>query len=137
MRTNKTRINRASFSLAIFYFFVATSTAMGVPTLPVPPGGTYSINFTYPWWRVVPGDLDGDGVLDFVTKSDLTQTTTMRIEARFNNGSKAWEFDTKADTNIAGGGGNTDNVPILVWDFNNDGRAEVYYQYYSASNGGW
>jgi hypothetical protein len=108
------------------------------PTLPVPAEGVYRLEFSHPIWRVVPGDFDGDGILDFVMKSNFTGLAkTMRVEARLNRGAKLWEFDTGVTPALTADGGNADDVPILAWDFNGDGRWEVYLQYYDPANGRW
>ena len=115
-------------SIVLFVIGYPDSRA-AVPTLPVPSDYTYEVNFSYLIARVVTGDLNNDGLLDFVEKSDHTGAgNTVRIEARLNNGTKLWEFDTQVDINL---NSNALDVPMTCWDFNGDGKWEVYIQYYN------
>lgn len=126
--------------LASVFVFVGVlfpvATMAAVPKLPVPSNGVYTLNFSYSIGQVVPGDFNGDGVLDFVMKNDIgtSETETIKVEARLNDGTKLWSFDTSITGALAGVGGFHDNIPILSWDFNNDGLWEVYIPYY---NNGW
>lgn len=119
--------------LAILSALVAFELALAqVPKLPEPVDGTYEKTFTHDISAVVPADLNGDGTLDFVSRS-IHSGGTIRIEARLYNNSAptaaTWEFNTNADaTNPA----NHRDLPMTAWDFDGDGDWEVYYHYLSS-----
>ena len=113
------------FGLLLFLFTFSVHAA--TPTLPVPADGTYELTFSYPIGRVVAGDFNGDGILDFAAKTELAGANqTYRIEARLNNGTKLWEFDTGARESDAY---SPHEIPLISWDLNNDGKWEAYFQY--------
>lgn len=98
-----------------------------VPKLPEPVDGTYNQTFSFDLTGIVTGDLNNDGNLDFVGRSDYV-SGTIRIEARlYNSASVLWSFDTGVTSSV----NDPLDTPILCWDFDEDGDWEVYYQYRS------
>jgi hypothetical protein len=111
--------------------FIASSP----PQLPAPASGAYELTFDQPVKRAVPGDFDGNGLLDFAIKSAFSgPKNTMKIEARLQDGTRLWWFDTSVTPQISH---NELDVPMTAWDFDGDGEWEVYFQYYDSANGGW
>lgn len=118
---------------SLLFFLFSKPVKAAVPYLPVPADGTYELSFSYPVGRAVPGDFNGDGVLDFVIKSEAAGSSqTYRIEARLSNGTKLWEFDTNVTVEDAY---IPMDIALLAWDFDGDGKWEVYFQY--RKNGKW
>ncbi len=93
--------------------------------------------------RITVGDLDGDGELDYVSISPRGNVDpckscnnywkksvgTFKIEAYRNNGQFLWRFDW--------GWGIEMGVwysPLVVWDLENDGRAEVIIKMVRSQN---
>jgi len=115
-------------------FCLSTSSLSAAPplaTLPVPDDGTYELTFSFPIKSVQPGDFDGDGVLDFVMRSNnIGIEGTQYIEARLNNGKRLWAVNTESKRQCR-------LLTMLCWDFNNDGRWEVYYEYWDIQTEGW
>ncbi|MGS2648262.1 rhamnogalacturonan lyase family protein [Streptosporangium sp. LJ11] len=75
------------------------------------------------------GDLDGDGVYDYVLDR---QTTPQKLEAYRGDGTLLWEVDLGPNStdqnNIEGGSSTIDvghNDGVTVYDLDGDGRAEV------------
>ncbi len=102
-----------------------------VPSLLRPAGNEYTLDFDYPVARVVPGDFNRDGVLDFVMKSEATGAgNTYMVQAKLNDGTGGWEFNTNITPPDAY---SPHEIPLLSWDFNNDELWEVYFIY---NNGG-
>jgi len=85
-----------------------------------------SLNDTgYHTLHVYVGDLDGDGKYDFVVKRIRTSDTlsTIKLDAYRNDGSFLWRIDMGPNIEK----GNTSATsPVLVYDFNGDGKAEVW-----------
>lgn len=110
------------FSLKTVYGFAQT-----IPTLPMPvTGDTYTVNFSRNITGVVPANLDGDNVLDWVGKSSSFAYATMRLEGRKNDGTFLWEYETGIPTNLIRGGGDGIHEGYIVWDLNGDGLDEVF-----------
>ncbi|MDI6882914.1 MAG: hypothetical protein QMC93_00345 [Patescibacteria group bacterium] len=75
---------------------------------------------------VVPGDLDGDGMFDYVAKTpqQANNDGTYHLEAYKSNGDFLWDFD------LGIGNDGIDGGPIwwnsyTVWDLDGDNKAEV------------
>jgi rhamnogalacturonan endolyase len=82
-------------------------------------------------WIVV-GDLNGDGLFDYVIKTPETPYTTDRsnglahpyhLEAYSNDGTFLWEYDTGLPRDVDGG--THWNSSYTLWDMDGDQRAEV------------
>jgi len=75
--------------------------------------------------HVYVGDLDGDGEYDFVVKRMRTSDTlsTIKLDAYKNNGTFMWRVDLGPNIEK---GNSTATSPVLVYDFNGDGKAEVW-----------
>jgi len=102
-----------------------------IPSLPTAPTGLYELRFNYPIHSYVPGDFNGDGVLDFVMRSELAgDPATQHIEARLNEGTFLWEINMNSTFHPR-------LLSLLSWDFNEDGRWEVYFEYYSEQHRQW
>ncbi len=128
---------KLSFVLTVTVIFLlvcgfSAASAQTVAKLPVPANGYYQQTFAYPIARVVPADLNGDGNLDFVSKSQHVNGS-VRIEARlYNSSSTLWEFDTfTSESNLS----NPLDLALIAWDFNDDGIWEIYFHY--RNNGQW
>jgi rhamnogalacturonan endolyase len=80
--------------------------------------GTYSSDFVYV------GDVDGDGDYDYIVKRFLQSTTDRKIvlDCYLNTGTLKWRM--YMGRNIETGNANMSS-PVLVYDFNGDGKAEV------------
>jgi hypothetical protein len=92
-----------------------------VVRIPLRDGGAVKFTWT--------GDLDGDGEYDYVIDR---QTSPQSIEAYKSDGTFLWEVDLGPNStnqdNIEPGSSTIDvghNDGVTVYDFNNDGRAEV------------
>jgi rhamnogalacturonan endolyase len=85
----------------------------------------------------VPANLDGDGVLDWVAKGDPRKAPgTVMLEARKNDGTFLWEYDTKI-TSALTQDGNGLHEGVLPWDLDRDGRDEVVTVRIDASKRPW
>jgi rhamnogalacturonan endolyase len=74
--------------------------------------------------HVYVGDLDGDGELDYVVKRMKGDTlSTIMLDAYKNNGTFLWRIDL--GPNIEKGNSSATS-PVLVYDFDGDGKAEVF-----------
>ena len=102
--------------------------AQVVAKLPEPADGTYNQTFSYDLTGVVFGDVDADDTLDVIVRSDYV-SGTIRLQAKLYNASASlWTFDTGVSF---AQNENPLDVPVLAWDFDEDGDDEVYIQYYS------
>lgn len=82
-----------------------------VPLNKVPGADTYSLRYVYV------GDLDGDGEYDFVVNRDNDSLATYKtLEAYRRDGTFLWRVNL---------GPNIQEAYTLVFDFDQDGRAEV------------
>lgn len=102
------------------------SVAAAVPSLPMPTKGD---SYTIDTWKrklgeVVPANLDGDDVLDFVGKSNLSDSPTLVVEARTLSGKFLWEYDTQI-TPVMTQDMNGQHEPAVPWDLDGDGIDEV------------
>jgi len=99
--------------------------------LQVPPGGTTPTGeaYTYSANDASVGDVDGDGVLEFIVKWDPSNakdnsqagyTGNVFVDAYRLNGTRLWRIDL--GRNIRAGAHYTQ---FQVYDYNGDGRAEV------------
>lgn len=115
-------------AIVVLWSFGALLQAQTVAKLPEPVDGTYNQTFSYDLTGIVFGDLDGDDTLDVIVRSDYV-SGTIRIQAKLYGASASlWTFDTGI---TATQNSNPLDVPLLAWDFDNDGDDEVYIQYYS------
>jgi rhamnogalacturonan endolyase len=81
--------------------------------------GTYRVEHVYV------GDLDGDGDYDYVVKRFLVSSTltgTIKLEAYTNEGTFMWRVDLGPNVETTN---SSMTSPVLVYDFNGDGKAEV------------
>ncbi len=99
--------------------------------LSIPPGGTTpdGVSYTYSANDASAGDLDGDGEYEIILKWDPSNakdnsqsgyTGNVFIDAYKMNGSRLWRIDL--GINIRAGAHYTQ---FLVYDFDNDGKAEM------------
>lgn len=89
----------------------------------MPASGPYSVSFSETVGSVLPANLDGDELTDWVAEMPLSfGKGTYRIEARNHFGDLLWKFDSGLD-----GMRMTANshCPLVAWDFDGDGRDEV------------
>ena len=101
--------------------------AENTPSLPMPEvGDTYTVNFLRNITGVVPANLDGDNILDWVGKSSSAAYPTMRLEGRKTDGTFLWEYETGIPTNLIRGGGDGMHEGYIAWDLNGDGLDEVF-----------
>lgn len=92
-------------------------------SLPMPENGVYRIKFSEPIVSVVPCNLDGDTLTDWVAKSDSTQKQDIiRLEARNHAGDLLWKFNSGLDCHRMT---HALHAPVTVWDFDGDGIDEV------------
>lgn len=113
-------------ALTAFLVTAASPLSAAVASLPLPTDGD---SYTIDGWKrnlavVVPANLDGDGVLDFVSKSDLSDHETMMIEARTLDGKFLWEYDTRITFEMTQDM-NGAHEPVVPWDLDGDGIDEV------------
>ncbi|MDP4270631.1 MAG: autotransporter-associated beta strand repeat-containing protein, partial [Bacteroidota bacterium] len=81
---------------------------------------TYSTSVQH----VYPGDLDGDGEYDYVVKRQPRDpANNVLLEAYTHEGAFMWRIDL--GRNMEQGAG-THNPFVVVYDFNGDGKAEVF-----------
>jgi rhamnogalacturonan endolyase len=80
--------------------------------------GTYNVQHVYV------GDIDGDGDYDYIVKRFLESTTDRGIivDCYLNTGSLKWRMYMGVNIET---GNSPMTSPILVYDFNNDGKAEI------------
>lgn len=115
-------------AIVVLLSFGALLQAQTVAKLPEPADGTYNQTFSYDLTGIVFGDVDADDTLDVIVRSDYV-SGTIRIQAKLYGASASlWTFDTGI---TATQNSNPLDVPLLAWDFDNDGDDEVYIQYYS------
>jgi hypothetical protein len=73
------------------------------------------------------GDIDGDGILDYVLRSSATLSY---FKAYRSDGTFLWDID------VALGNHTYDepnwSFPCMLWDMDNDGKAEVFFMRYEA-----
>ncbi len=75
---------------------------------------------------VVPGDLDGDGMLELVILETAYPDFFLNAYD-MESKSRLWRVKLSTpDTNMAGGAGNHWWGPFTVWDMDGNGKAEVY-----------
>jgi len=82
-------------------------------------GGSYSTDFAYV------GDVDGNGEYDIIVKRFLVSSTdkgTIKLECYSLGGAFRWRIDLGPNGET---GNNSMSQPVLVYDFNGDGKAEI------------
>lgn len=84
-----------------------------------------SLDTGYYTMHVYTGDLDGDGEYDYVVKRMRTSDTssTIKLDAYLHDGTFKWRIDL--GPNIEKGNSSATS-PVLVYDFDGDGKAEVW-----------
>ena len=123
-----------------------------IPTLPQPDNGLYEQKFKYDIGSVIPSDLNGDGLTDFISRTQyVSKDSTIHIEFRLYNqsgGEPYWEFNTNVlsryNENFVPSGrkfgigfSTYTDVPSISWDWDNDGKWEVYFIYFDLITSGW
>ncbi len=74
--------------------------------------------------HVYPGDLDGDGEYDYVVKRQPRDpANNVLLEAYTREGVFMWRIDLGHNMELGAG---THNPFVVVYDFNGDGKAEVF-----------
>lgn len=82
-------------------------------------GGEYSVEHVYV------GDIDGDGDYDYVVKRMLissSETGTVKLDCYDSEGVFKWRIDLGPNVETTN---SPMTSPVLVYDFNGDGKAEV------------
>lgn len=107
-----------------------------VASLPMPTNGD---SYTIDGWKrnlgmIVPANLDGDDVLDFIGKSNISDSPTLVLEARTLGGKLLWEYDTKI-TAVLTQDMNGFHEPAVPWDLDGDGIDEVITIWLDHSSG--
>jgi rhamnogalacturonan endolyase len=88
-------------------------------TLQTISGGSYDAPFAYV------GDVDGNGEYDIIVKRFLVSSTdrgTIKLECYSLGGAFRWRIDLGPNGET---GNNSMSQPVLVYDFNGDGKAEI------------
>lgn len=80
--------------------------------------GTYTVNHVYV------GDVDGDGDFDYIVKRypDSVANNTIKLDCYNNDGIYQWRIDLGPNVETYIG---TMTAPVLVADYNGDGKAEL------------
>lgn len=74
--------------------------------------------------HVYPGDLDGDGEYDYIVKRQPRDpANNVLLEAYTREGAFMWRIDLGRNMELGAG---THNPFVVVYDFNGDGKAEVF-----------
>ncbi|MCK9155236.1 MAG: T9SS type A sorting domain-containing protein [Paludibacteraceae bacterium] len=95
----------------------------------------YNDNVTYDIVHVYVGDIDGDGDFDYIVKRvpQDAKYNSVKLDCYLNTGEFVWTVDLgiNQETYI-----NTMTAPVLVADFNADGKAEIISRTYEGTKFG-
>jgi hypothetical protein len=113
--------------------FTIASTVPSRKYLPIPlqavPRGVYdqTTDTSYEVNHVYVGDLNGDGEYELIVKrlplNDPNDYRTIKLEAYKMNGTFLWRVDLGPNVDVEN---STQTATVLVYDFNGDGKAEVF-----------
>jgi autotransporter-associated beta strand protein len=115
----KSVINGVEVETSGSFTVAGSSTGKSYISLPLhDPPAHHSVHHIYP------ADLNGDGELDYIVKLlPSTPYGNVFLDAYLNNGSFLWRIDLGRNMEQ---GASTHNPFVLVYDFDCDGKAEVF-----------
>lgn len=92
-------------------------------SLPMPKSGIYDLAFSEAIDGIVPCNLDGDELTDWIAQPIIKgKSDFFRLEARNYHGDLLWKFHSGLNGHRVT---HTLHVPVTVWDFDGDGIDEV------------